>query len=262
MHRGFLSFFALLALSATAHADLKLVQQTTMEGELGKRLQKTENVPQVRTVTTYYKAGRMRTEVGEQVTIFDGERTLLLNPKKKTYQAIPKNAGAELANPMLAMMDIKADVSVRTTGKSQAIQGKVAQQYVLTMTMKLGMKSAAEGAPKADMPQIPPITSKTELWTVEFPGITLGAGAARQAMPGGMGNVPFVKDLSEKLKSIKGIPLQTTMTQEVMGKKISVTVKAVSLSESPLPDSLFAPPVGYKQIPYEAPAMPMMPPGG
>ena len=261
MLRGFLLLVVALALSAAAQADLKLVQKSTMEGDLGKRLQKAESAPQAPMVTTYYKGGRMRTEAGERVTIFDGERTLLLNPKKKTYQAIPKNAGAELANPMLAMMDIKADVSVKPTGKSQMIQGKMAQQYVLTMTMKLGMKAATEGASKEDMPQIPPITSKTELWTVEFPGITLGAGAARQAMPAGMGNLPFVKDLTDKLKSIKGIPLQTTMTQDVMGKKMNVTVKTLSLSEAPLPESLFAPPAGYKQVPYEAPTMPTMPGG-
>ena len=162
---------------------------------------------------------------------------------------------------MLAMMDIKADVSVKPTGKSQTIQGKTAQQYVLTMAMKLGMKVATEGASKEDMPQIPPLTSKTELWTVEFPGITLGASGARQAMPAGMGNLPFVKDLTDKLKSIKGIPLQTTMTQDVMGKKMNVTLKTLSLSEAPLPESLFAPPAGYKQVPYEAPPMPTMPGG-
>lgn len=253
------TLMALLALSAAAHADLKLVQKSTMEGDLSKRLQNAENAPQAPTMTTYYKGGRMRTEAGDKVTIFDGERTLLLNPKKKTYQAIPKNAGAELANPMLAMMDIKADVRVKPTGKSQTIQGKVAQHYVLTMTMKLGMKVATEGASKGDMPQIPPITSKTELWTVEFPGIKLGAGTARQAMPAGMGNLPFAKDLTDKLKSIKGIPLQTTMIQDMMGKKMSVTIKTLSLSEAPLPDSLFALPAGYKQVPYEAPAMPTMP---
>ena len=82
-----------------------------------------------------------------------------------------------------------------------------------------------------------------------------------QLMPNGMGNMPFMKDMAEKMKSVKGIPLLTTTSQEIMGKRMDMTIKTTSLSEAPLPDSLFAAPAGFKQVPYETPGL-MMPGGG
>jgi hypothetical protein len=264
MQRVAFTILVATLLSATAHADLKLVQKTVMEGELSKQVQKAGGPSQPPSVTMFYKGNKTRTEAGDRVTIFDGERVLLLNPAKKTYQAIPKNAASDMAsaNPMMAMMDIKASVDVKATGKTQSIQGKQAKQYVMTMTMKLGMKQGAGGGEKGEAPQLPAFTTRTELWTADFPGVTLSPSMAKQSMPGGMGSMPFVKDMTEKLKTIKGIPLLTTMNQEIMGKKMNMSIKTVSLSEAPLPDSLFAPPAGYKQVPYTAPAMPMMPGGG
>ena len=258
MQRVTVTLAVAVLLSTAAHADLKLVQKTTMEGDLSKKVQGAGGPPQTSSVTMFYKGNKTRTEAGDRVTIFDGERVLLLNPAKKTYQAIPKNAGADMANPMMAMMDIKASVDVKATGKTQTIQGKQAKQYVMTMTMKLGMKQGAEG----EAPELPSFTTRTELWTAEFPGVALSPSMAKQNMPGGIASMPFVKDMTEKLKTIKGIPLLTTMNQEIMGKKMNMILKTVSLSEAPLPDSLFAPPAGYKQVPYTAPAMPMMPGGG
>ncbi|MBB6053381.1 hypothetical protein [Armatimonas rosea] len=267
MRNGLLALAAVLALSTAASADLKLVQTTTMEGELGQKVQKPGD-PKSPTVTLYYKGNRQRTESGDRVTIFDGQRMLVLNTKAKTYQVLPKDPSGGAANPMMAMMDIKADIRVAPTGKTQTIQGKKATQYVMTMTMNLGMRPGSTKAPgssqKAPPPgemKIPPLTSKTELWTAEFPGVTLSAAMSRQSLPNGMGSMPFMKDMTEKMKTVKGIPLLTTTSQEIMGKHMEMTIKTTSLSEAPLPDSLFAPPAGFKQVPYEAPGL-MIPGGG
>lgn len=274
MRTGLLSLVAVLGLSTAASADLKLVQTTTTNGELGQRMQKAAG-PQGMTVTMYYKGNKSRVEAGERVTIFDGQRTLLLNAKAKTYQVLPKDLATSAANPMMAMMDIKADVSVKPTGKTQTIQGKKASQYVMNMTMQLGMKPGAmkamqaqagsgadKGASPKEMPKIPPITSKIELWTVEFAGITPSSSAmSRQGIGAGMANMPFMKDMTEKMKSIKGIPLLTTTSQDVMGRHMETTMKTTALSEAPLPESLFAAPAGFKQVPYEAPSMMMGMPG-
>ena len=259
MRRSLLTLAAALALSAAARADLMLVQQSTLGGELSKRLPKDGSAPKQPTVTTYYKGSRIRTETEQRVTIFDGQRMLMLNPEKKTYQVVPKDAAAKFTNPMMAMMDIKADIRVNPTGQTQTIQGKKTTQYVMTMNIKLSMKPGSQGAPKGDTPKLPTFTSKTEIWTAQFSGVTLPAAMANQALPSGVRSMPFVKDITEKMKTVKGIPLLTTMTQDVMGKQMTVTTRTTSLSESPLPDSLFAPPPGYKQVPYEAPAMPMRP---
>lgn len=253
MRALFLTGLALVSLGTVARADVKLVQSTSMDGELGQRVKKA-GAPQAPSTTTYYKGSKMRLEAGETISIFDGQRLLVLDAKKKTYQVVPRDA-ASAANPMMAMMDVKAEMSVKPTGKTQAIQGKKAQLYVMTMTMNLGLKPGAlkgEGAPKGEQPKIPPVTSKTEFWMVEFPGVSVG-GSVRQNMMGNMGSLPFVKDMTEKLKALKGIPLLTVMNQEVMGRKFSVTVKTTALSEAPLPDSLFVPPPGFKQVPYEPP---------
>lgn len=101
MQRVAFTIFAATLLSTAAHADLKLVQKTIMEGNLSKRVEGAGGPPTPPSVTMFYKGNKTRTESGDRVTIFDGERVLLLNPAKKTYQAIPKNAAAEMANPMM-----------------------------------------------------------------------------------------------------------------------------------------------------------------
>lgn len=252
---------AVLAFNAVAaHADLKLVQKTTMGGDLAKagseRAQKmgTSSVGDT-TTTTYLKGKRARSESGGRVTIFDGARTLLLNPNKKTYQAIPTTQEA-MANPMLALMDMKADVSVKAGGKTKVIAGKTAKNYVLLMTMQIGLKSGTlpkknEGT-EPTMPKIPPITSTTEIWAAEFAGIASNAKLLAQ----GFSMLPGMKDLPQKLSAVKGIGLESTMTQNMMGRTLVVTLKTVSISEAALEDSLFIAPKGWKQVPYEAPAMP------
>lgn len=251
--RSFFLLVAVLSVSAAALADVKLVQTTNSGGELfnaGKARASAAGtkVPESATTTLYFKGDKVRTETKNSIMLFDGARLLVLNPEKKTYQAMPLDAAK---NPMAAMMDIKAEVSLKPSGKTKTIQGKLAKQYILTLTMKVGIKPgmlpSKQGSPKTEAPQIPPITSKSEIWAAEFTGVSAKPTVAMQALAA----LPGMQEVQEKLKGVKGIGLETTMTQDLMGRTMSVHTVTKSLSEAPLPASLFEIPKGWKQIPFE-----------
>jgi hypothetical protein len=65
-----------------------------------------------------------------------------------------------------------------------------------------------------------------------------------------MASLPGMKNLMEKLSSIKGVPLDSRVTMTFKGgpanmKPQVTTSTATSLSEAPLSDSLFKIPAGY-----------------
>lgn len=257
--RSFPLLAAALALSAAAHADVKLVQTTQAGGELLKagkaRAPKAgAAIPESTTTTLYFKGNKVRTETKDRVTLFDGTRLLLLNAAKKSYQAIPMDSAA--ANPMAAMMDIKADVSLKPGTKTKTILGKSAKQYLLTITMNLGVKPGMlppkEDGTKAELPKIPPMTSKSEIWAVEFPGVSAKSTSAMERLA----SLPGLKGIQEKLQQIKGLGLETTMTQDLMGRTMTLRTTTTSLSEATLPASLFEIPKGWKQVPFDPPSMP------
>jgi len=74
----------------------------------------------------------------------------------------------------------------------------------------------------------------------------------------------------EKMRAIPGLPLRVVMTQTFQGamlgrmasKPVKVRTDVVSIDESPLPETMFAPPKGYKQVPYMAPSFMNLPMGG
>lgn len=238
---------ALTAASA-ARADLKLVSQMT----LGDRST---------TTTTYYKGKKMRSETTDgQISIFDTAlgKMYLINTKEKTYQEMDMAAVAN--NPMIQMMDVKSNVVVKPGGKTKNILGKPAKNYLFTAKLTFSFKKemmdklAAQNGGKApaQLPQLPVVSIQGENWVtdaIKLPTGTMNPANIMQAMSPGM------KSLVDKLSAIKGVPLESTQTVTTTGNPMLAkmgpqVIKNVprSLSEAPLPDSLFKVPAGYTKV--------------
>jgi hypothetical protein len=231
-----------------------LVQKMTISGKPGKLGEaggRAASPRPAQVLTQYFRGNQTRTEARDQVRIFDGQRELLLNPAKKTYVAVPKDAATQTTNAALSSLDIKADVTMKATGKAQLIQGKKAQQYLLTMALKLSPKLGAIVDPKSDPGKAPPISLKVELWTAEFAGVTPPLAVLGRSLSAGLERLPVAKDIAAKLKGIKGVALLTVATVQLGENKTTLITATTTLSEAPLPDSLFMPPPGYRQVPYE-----------
>jgi hypothetical protein len=224
--------------------------------------------------TTYVKGNRLRTEAEGTMTITDGVRTWLIDTNKKTYSIVVNEKLGQMGGPMLEqfrqMIDIKMDTRVKPGGKSRTILGKPARNYVFTMSMQMNFKpGSGPKAPTGDRAiQLPVLSLKGETWTTDAvslaPSILKSAGAgaifSRLGMLGSS-----VEKSAAAFESMKGFPLETTMTQSMTGmpkgqkggEARKVTFSVVSLKTDTLPDSLFQPPKGFKQIPYSAPSMGM-----
>jgi hypothetical protein len=254
-------WLALAGLTAgAAHADLTYT--TTLSGA--------NNTGQI---TSYMKGSRFRTEIAGRVTITDGTRTWLINPEKKTYSVVANQKLESSMNPMMEqfnqMIDMSLLASVKPGGKTRTILGKPAQNYVFSIDMKMKFKpgSGPKGATGEKPMTLPQMKTTGEIWATQvLPPpprrsnmMNLANGFRMLGAAGQSAGAAFDK--------VKGFPLETNLKQVTTGSSIpgggkgsnvSVKMTVTSLKADPLPDSLFVPPAGFKQVPYEAPSLPKM----
>ena len=56
------------------------------------------------------------------------------------------------------------------------------------------------------------------------------------------------KDMQEKMKDMKGLPLATTNSTNVMGKTSTDSQEVTEIKKGPIPASAWVIPAGYKQV--------------
>ena len=232
------------------------------------------------TTTAYIKGNRLRTEAEGTMTITDGTRTWLIDTKKKTFSIVANEKLGQMGGPMVEMfremIDVKMDASVKPGGKTRTILGKPARNYVFQLSMRMSFKPGhGTKAPTGDRPTTLPVLSlKGESWTTDAvvvaPGLLKSAGVGAVFSRLGMLGSSVEKSAAA-FDSMKGFPLETTLTQSMTGmpkgqktggEARTVKFSVVSLKTDALPDSLFLPPKGFKQVPYQAPSIPMGNMGG
>lgn len=269
--------FAPVALAATAvslaagparvaRADVKLVSKVTQLG--GNTPQDAKDV----VTTSYYKGKKFRSESPDAVILWDGDsgKMYSLNPARKTYTVVSM-AGA---NPMMNLFDFKTDVTIKPGGKTKTVLGKPAKNYLYTVTINMAMKKGAmeqmmgaapgvrsgASAPPPKAPPLPTVIVQGENWVTE--SVALPAGAGSGSFAALAQQVPGMRGALQKLANMKGLPLETRITTTVKGGPPNMPSRArsgngfstvaTSLSEAPLPDSLFRVPADYKEAPRQA----------
>ncbi|GAB4458118.1 MAG: hypothetical protein OHK0029_18900 [Armatimonadaceae bacterium] len=266
-----LAAFAVALSSVSARADLKIVTQMKVTGapEAAQG-----QVPP--TTTTFIKGDRVRVEQGKTITITDYKSNVIvtLDPVKKTYSEMNLNALTDAAkNPMMAMfkMDVKADV--KPTGKTKELLGRTVKEYKYSATVSMSVDpNAGEDTPLppgiADM--LPTVMISGENWvsdTIQFP--IDPNKLMSQSMQGMLSMFGAgMKDFQEKMAAIPGYPLETrtlvevvfppTAPKEMIGETpgpVTTTTTVTSISEEPLPDSLFDIPADYEKV--TGPALPI-----
>lgn len=271
-----------------ARADVKLVTTMTMTstgqqpGMMGGG-----GGNQKFTTTTYIKGGKTRTETGStSITISDSATGTVytLNPSAKTYTTTNINATLDQAQGMMAMMDFKATGDVKPGGKTRTILGKPAKNYLISSNITMGFKAGARpGGASASAPPVKTgvplmtINIKGEQWATEAVKLPANSGLSNvRMMQSGLNRIPGLKSFAATMSKIKGLPLEGVSTQQMVmnmgaamggaggaggapAKPMVMTMKTqpVSLSEAPLPDSLFAIPAGYRKVaaPVRRPGM-------
>jgi hypothetical protein len=265
MQRVLITMFC-LSFTSLAFADLTV--ETKMSG--GKE--------GGATMKQFYKGNKVRTESASSVTIYDTttDRSIVLDNENKTYYVSSVKRMQEMIkeSPMGGMIDkVKMTVTgdVKPGGQTKTILGKPAQNYKYTFVMNMDMSGLASMIPEKERKNMPKgglsgikTTISGETWTTTAvslanPSAFNKAAAAMQGA-GGIGG-GGMEQIAAKMSQIKGFTLLATqkigvpdMPMGKNGKKppssaMTVRQEVISLKEDTLPDSLFAPPKGYKQVP-------------
>ena len=222
---------ALAALTASAaRADLKVVQTTTIDSPQLKAYMETMT-PQQRAqmgrsanpllsgapqrTTVYVHGTKTRADIGPVTYIVDAatRQATTVNRTTRTYTSQPYTQPSAGGSP---------NATVKDTGQIKMIAGHPSRRYFLTATI----------------PSQPGTLIQSDIWAAQDlsqpPPLTTGGGP--------------LSSLQNLFKKIKGYPMQSSLA--ITGSPLgSTTVKTsvVSVSQAPLPASLFAIPAGYKK---------------
>lgn len=224
-----LTAIALAALSASAaQADMKVTQTTKIDNPQLTAYQETLT-PQQRaqmahsggllsslgpkTTTIYFSGGKTRADIGPISYVYNAatRSTTVINRKNHTYATRPYKA------PPAGQFQ----ATVKSTGQSKSIQGHPARRYLLSATTA----------------SLPGTVIQGDIW----------AAQDLPTPPALTGGGPFAV-ADTLLRKVKGYPLlaNIAVTGSPMGNttfKSTVT----SVSQTPLPASVFAIPTGYKK---------------
>jgi Domain of unknown function (DUF4412) len=278
MKRWSATLLVLAVCSAVVHADVTVVQKTTVEG--GAAAMAPGGIPSP-TMTTRIKGtkGRSDMDMGttsiptNMSTITDAaaKQVTLLDHNQKTARV--STAGQKPPAPAADAPTgtVQLDGSVTPTGKTQTIDGYKCDEYSFTTT--LSMSDMAGGS------QLPPeaaaamqgikMVMKGSLWvTKDAPGMAeyrdyqkaMASADLTSAAMGATGvNMPGMDKLVKAMTGVDGLPVLTEMDMTIEGTgpmadmmrqmgAMKITTKVLSVKTDSIPDDVFKVPEGYQVI--------------
>ncbi|MFM7320726.1 MAG: hypothetical protein ACKO5K_04280 [Armatimonadota bacterium] len=256
-----------VCLPLSAFADATVVSETRMEG--APSLPNSASAPsglekRAAKATVRYKAGAMRTESENGAVIVTPQRMIFIDDADRKWSATSPAKASSAANPLLGMVDFKTEATVRPTGKTSTILGKLAKQWLVDAVVRIKMPDlsglmgggSGDAKPKPAAASTAVVRVRTEVWATE--AVDVGGNVAFLGGAGGAPGANLLKPMLEKMRAIRGLPLRVSMVQtleggffgKMAGKPIRVRTDVVSIDERPLAAEWFAPPKGYKQVPY------------
>lgn len=217
-------------LIGSATADVYMKQKVTTTGS--------DEEPQIH--ETWMTATKVRSNTGDQSSIFDVEKNILitLDHKKKKYMEIPLDfsgaSSGEQQNtdnlPSFMKNMLKMEVTVQPTGEQKKISDWNCTKYL--RTLKVAMT-----------------TSESEIWASE--DIKINTEVYKKFSAAFMASQPgfskMLKDMMKESEKINGVPVLQTTTSKVMKKTITSTTELLEVKDLEAPADLFEIPAGYKQ---------------
>ena len=215
----------------------------------------TENGQPKGTSTQYVSSEKMRMSNPENDIIVEyaSGRFVSIDHKKKEYWETTRDemnaqlaqVNAKMDEQQKKMQEQMANMPPAMREKMSSMMGGIAAQ--VSVTPGTGSRKIAGYDTKpytiamGDM-------MKQELWNAEiaFPAPAVDARNSMMALNNPM--MKGAKDLVEKMKQVKGIPLSETTTVKILMKTTTVTREATSVKTGPIEASAFALPAGYKKV--------------
>jgi len=275
MKRWCSTLLAFAVCTAVVHADVTIVQKTTVEGGM---MAMTGGAAPTPTMTNRIKGLKARMDIEMEnapmpmnmstITDLDSKQVILLQNDQKTAQILSSAiAAATTSAANAAAPTLKVDASVTPTGKSQMIDGLKCDEYTFTTTMNMADAGGANMPPEAAaMMKDLVMTMKGSMWvTKDAPGIAeyrafqkamadANLGASALAATGL--NMPGMDKMMKAMSNVEGMAYLTeaTMTMEGSGQladmmkqmgPMKMTTRVMSIKTDSLSDDLFKIPDGY-----------------
>ncbi len=227
---------------AAASDDLTIVSKHTHEGKPSG------------TSTSYLASDhvRMARENGNE-TIVDLKTGVMttLDGRKKTYFTVTKQDLADMAakmnermntpemkkgmNAMSGMSDAMADsFDVKKTGTSRTVAGFRCDDWTITM----GEMTTIKECITTELQYPAHAFEAYKEFSEGMRGMTAAFGPSAKASA----------DMAQKLKGMKGYPVATATTMDLMGNKSVVASEVVEVRRGPIPASAWEVPAGYTKI--------------
>lgn len=271
MKRWLTTLAVVAVCSAAVHADVTVVQTTTIEGGMAAMAGQAMSPK----TTTRIKGMKSRNDVDAQMvqlsTIADlsSKEVILLRPDQKTAQILKPGAapnGTSTTAPPAGTPAI--DASVSPTGKSQVIDGVKCDEYSFATTINMADMNPGGGMPPeaAEMMKGVKMVMKGSLWVAkDVPGAADYIAFQKAASSADIGslmsaasgmNMPGMDKLMKTMTGLSGMAYLTEMTMNVEGSgqfaemmqqmgPMKITTKVTSITTDPIADDVFKVPEGY-----------------
>jgi hypothetical protein len=263
------TFLVFAISSALVHADVTIVQKTTLEGAMMAMAPGGAPSP---TVTSKIKGQKARIDLEmanatlpmSTITDLAARQVILLMHDQKTARVA---LAGDATTPTTAVVpEMKIDASVTPTGKSQVIDGFKCDEYTVSSSVSMAEAGGANAPPEAAaMMKGLVMRMSGSVWIAkDVPGSAeyrtfqkamaesrLGSPAmsATGLMPGAdkmmkaMTDIDGIAYLTEIVMTIEG----TGQMADMMAKMgpMRITTRVTSITTDPLSDDLFTIPAGY-----------------
>lgn len=229
----------LLTFAAPATADLVLteVNHTDAYQAMGQAMPAATD-----TVLIWFGGQKARMDTGNQSTVIllaDKKLIYVINHEQKTYSPIalsaglagvmPKNMSAQDSMAMQQMMAGMAGsikITVTPTDETKKIRDWNATKYLVDMTLPMG-------------------TMHSETWASE--DIKIDTQLFHEMNVAALAWMPGMTESLKEMEKIKGCPVLTTSTADMMGTQIRQTEELIGYGERPAPSGLYELPAGYRE---------------
>jgi hypothetical protein len=276
MKRWSATLLAIAVCSAVVHADVTIVQKTTIEGGMASMAPGGAPSP---TMTTRIKGLKARLDLDmgsptipanvSTISDIEAKQVILLDHNQKTARisnaaAPPPAAGTPPA------VTVNIDSSVKPTGQSQTIDGLKCDEYAFVTSMSLADMGGTQMPPEAAAAmQGVNMVMKGSMWVArEAPGAAeyvayqkamTAADLTGAALAATGVNLPGMDKMAKAMAVVQGVPVLTEMTMSIEGQgemaemmkqmgAMRVTTKVLSMKTDAIGDDLFKVPEGYQVI--------------
>lgn len=277
MKRWSATLLVLAVCSAVVHADVTIVQKTTVEG--GAASMAPGGVPSP-TITSRIKGmkGRMDMDMGtasiptniSTITDAVAKQVTILDHNQKTARVSTAGQPPPAPAADAPTGTVKFDGSVTPTGKTQTIDGFKCDEYAFNTSMSMADFGGGQMPPEAAaMVKDITMVMKGSMWvSKDAPGVAefrdyqeaMTAGDLVAAAMGATGlNMPGMDKMMKAMQGVKGMPVLTEMDMTIEGSgqvadmmrqmgSMRIITKVISVKTDAISDDVFKVPEGYQVI--------------